>query len=194
MYKIYGALSILLMICLVSIPVFGQEIEPNNTIETANDLTLDVALDASLSSPDDTLDVFKITAEADKMYTLATVTDPVVFSAKAKIKMDVTDANGVSILTSDPSTRYDAMGARLTGWVPPETGIYYVKIWVPDTLLALEVDPSYKMRFWYGTPVSEAASVHEPDDVVADAVNLPAIPTDGTKIHGYLYNDYTEGD
>ncbi len=193
MHKFFSVLICTLLVCLVSFPALGQEAEPNNTIATANDLNLNELLNAQFSQ-DDTLDVFKISVDDTKMYTIATVTDPNVFSAKTTIKMDVVDVNDISILTADPSSRYDAMGARLTGWVPPATGEYYVKVWASPDKIAEATDPSYGMRLWYGTPVADALIPHEPDDTVAEAALLPATPTDGTMIRGYLYNNYVEGD
>jgi len=140
------------------------------------------------------MDVWGIYAEASRMYTIATVTDMDKFNAKQVIKMSVVDENNKSVLNSDPSSRNDAYGAILRGWVPPKTGVYYVKVWGAPAKLAAIADPSYQMRFWHGTPLSVASTVHEPDNVAADAVKLPAAPTDGTMIHGYLYNDYVEAD
>jgi len=159
----------------------------------AQSLPLNTLKAGSISAAD-TMDVWGIYAEADKMYTLATVTDMDKFNAKQVIKMSVVDENNKSVLNSDPSSRNDAYGAILRGWVPPKTGVYYVKVWGAPAKLATIADPSYQMRFWHGTPLSVASTVHEPDNVAADAVKLPAAPTDGTMIHGYLYNDYVEAD
>ncbi|HPN35449.1 MAG TPA: T9SS type A sorting domain-containing protein [bacterium] len=173
----------------VSVKVIGA----NDPSLVAQDLPLNTLKAGSISAAD-TLDVWGIYAEADKMYTIATVTDMNKFNAKAVIKMSVVDENNKNVLNSDPSSRNDAYGAILRGWVPPKTGVYYVKVWgAPDKLAAI-ADPSYQMRFWHGTPLSVASTVHEPDNVVADAVKLPAVPVDGTMIHGYLYNDYVEAD
>ncbi|MBD3290662.1 hypothetical protein GF337_17785, partial [candidate division KSB1 bacterium] len=193
MYKTYSTLIILLLVCVISFPVMGQETEPNDTIAGANPLGLDEILDADLSQAD-TIDIFKISVESDKMYSIATQTDPLVFNAKNVLKMDVVDENDESVLNSSPSGRYEKFGSILRAWVPEATGDYYVKIWAAPDVLAAETDPSYSIRLWYGTPISVAGTEHEPDDEVTDASLLPALMTDGTVVHGYLYNEYTEGD
>ncbi|MBD3287500.1 T9SS type A sorting domain-containing protein, partial [candidate division KSB1 bacterium] len=149
--------------------------------------------DGSISSTD-TMDVWAINVDSDKMYSIATQTDPLVFNAKNVLEMDVVDENGMSVLNSSPSGRYEKFGSILRAWTPEESGLYYVKIWGAPDALAAEADPSYAVRLWYGTPLDVAATEHEPDDEVADASALPAVPTDGTVMHGYLYNNYTEGD
>ena len=186
-------LGAMLAVCFLSFSLFAQEIEPNNTLGTASDLLLDDLLDAQIST-DDTLDIFKINAEDIRMYTLVTVTDPLEFQAKSVLQMDVVDENDESVLTSSPNGRNDQMGCRLTGWVPPATGVYYVKIWASPEKLAEVDDASYQMRFWYGTLVADAAALHEPDDTAAEADALGDTPTDGTMIRGQLYKHWVEGD
>ena len=192
MSKFYHSLLGLVLITLLTVPVFGQETEPNDTIATANPLTLNVLFDAQLSATD-TIDVFQIVTSEENMYSIATQTDPLVFNAKSVLKMDVLDANGVSILNSSPAGRYEKFGCILRGWVPPETGVYYVKIWGTSAALAAVADPSYQMRLWYGTPIADLMA-REPDNVPAESDAFGEIATDGTVVHGYLYNDYTEAD
>ncbi len=168
-------------------------VSANDPSLVAQNLPLNEMKDGSISASD-TMDVWSIYAESDKMYSIATQTDPAVFNAKSVLKMDVVDENNVSVLNSSPAGRYEKFGCILRGWVPDVTGVYYVKIWGTQAALAAEANPAYQMRFWYGTPLEVATTVHEPDDSVEVAVNLPAIPTDGTIIRGYLYNNYVEGD
>jgi hypothetical protein len=193
MLKKLSLLIGMLLICTMALPLLGQEVEPNNTIETASDVVLDVALDAQLTV-DDTLDIFRVNAEDTRMYLIAALSDPVVFQAKSVLQMDVLDAAGSSILTSSPKGRYDQAGTRLAGWVPPETSVYYIKVWASPEMLAEVDDASYQVRFWYGTPVADAEALHEPDDTAAEADVLGDAPTDGQMIRGYLYKHWVEGD
>ncbi|NLP11424.1 T9SS type A sorting domain-containing protein, partial [bacterium] len=166
-----------------------KENEPNNDMAGANLITLQTILEAALS-PTDSVDYFKFRADADKMYTLNTIT-PRGVNAKNVLKMSVMDETGANVLNSDPSSRYDSWGARLTGWVPPTSGIYYVKI--KADVSTFTADYPYKIRLWYGTALSVAKTTHEPDDYVADAVKLPALDLlKPEKIHGYLYNDFVD--
>ena len=49
MHSIYRTLVALLVVSLLALPAFGQEVEPNNTIATANALGLGEMIDADLS-------------------------------------------------------------------------------------------------------------------------------------------------
>ena len=197
MPKKYFALTVLLLVSALFFSLFGVDVKPNKVdlsgIEPAVILNLNEVVSAKLT-PTDTLDLFQISVENTKMYTLNTLTDPVKFNAKNIIKMDVLDQSGKSVLTADPSSRYDAMGARLTGWVPQKTGTYYVKIWATSANIKTVADASYQMRFWYGTPVTTASTEHEPDNSATEASTWGDAPVDGTKIRGYLYNHFVQGD
>ncbi len=163
------------------------EQEPNDDIANANVILLETVTDAVLA-PDDSVDFFKFYADSTKMYILNTIV-PRGVNAKSVLKMDLFDENGDSVLTSDPSSRYDGWGARLSGWVPPMTGFYYCKI--SADVSTFTEDYPYQIRLWYGTPVSVAASVHEPDDSVAVAqAQAPIDLSQPFEIKSYLYADY----
>ncbi|MBN2008225.1 T9SS type A sorting domain-containing protein, partial [candidate division KSB1 bacterium] len=177
---------------LVSVTLTNSaEQEPNNEMANANLIMLETITDAALSSTD-SVDYFKFWADSTRMYTLNTIV-PRGVNARNVIVFDLFDENGDSVLMAKSSGEYHRWGGRLSGWVPLSTGFYYCKI--SADVSAFTEDYPYQLRLWYGTPVSIAATVHEPDDSAAVAQSQEAIqlvPGEPYEIHSYLYADYID--
>jgi hypothetical protein len=167
----------------------GQESEPNNTFENASMVIRDALINATLS-PSDTVDVFRFHADSTRMYMLNSIAPDRNLNLKGFFDVHVFhESDLVNPEVSDTRTRYDGWGFRLGGWVPHRTGTYFARVVTKEVPTA---EAGYQVRLGHGTLVSIAASTHEPDNSVAEAALLGDTPTDGTRINGYLYNNFSD--
>lgn len=177
------------LLCLSSIsPLQAQstETEPNQFYTQADTLAVGSPIQASLS-PNDLLDIFVFYAESNRMYSTTSFCDYQNYDLSG-LAADVFFVGDTlhSVLLGNPSGRYGKFGFRLAGWVPPQTGWYFLRLSVAAFASG---GIEYAVRIPYATPLSEAGTFHENDDTFTNANSQAPVPTDGTFVHGYLYKN-----
>jgi hypothetical protein len=188
---------------ILSLPgiLFGQyvEVEPNNTREQANILSLGDSsiISAEFASTGD-VDYFTFVLHDTCMYYLTSVENNVGVAPNIELYFE---GNPVNLLTSNVGSRNGNGNFRLSGYVPGASGRYYVKVFNTEF-----TQGAYKIRFAGGRGQDELM-IHEPDntisfasiaDILAEADTLygaifPANDIDFYKISGIEGNQYTIG-
>jgi hypothetical protein len=166
------------------------ESENNNFFRRADTLKSGSTISAAFSSTDQ-VDVFMFNAQATAMYNCNSLCDYSKHDLGSALDADVRAVSDTShsILRGTINARYGKFGFRLAGWLPPQSGWYYLVVKYKTTIPAGD-SVQYQVRLSIGTPVAVAAVHHEADDQVSDAQNRTPVPTDGTLVHGYLYKKY----
>ena len=86
------------------------------------------------------------------------------------------------LLDSDIDGRYDNHNFRLSGFIPPADGIYYMKLSCTNP-----GQGGYTVRA-RSANIAEVNSFHEPDNTINEADALGDYPIDGVTMTGALYN------
>jgi len=163
-----------------------RETESNNFFQHADTLNPGMPIHAAFSRSD-LADFFILNLQATNMYQCNSFCDWSKYDLSA-LQADVFSASDTthSVLYGNPSGRYGKFGFRLAGWQPPHSGWYYLVLRYPSTNFPAD-SIHYQVRLTTGTPIAVAAVQHETDDTYREAQNRAPVPTDGTRIHGYLY-------
>ena len=164
-------------VSLISIGSYSfAESEPNNTIETANEITIaddtgssTGALDTAGSSSD-TIDVYKITVPSDGYLQIG-----VVPTKDLNVEVLLKDTNGITDLAYKNDTGNGGMEAIV--YPNLRAGTYYAVVKIPDG--NDPVQGSYDIALNY---VATEEIDQEPNDTPGQAVEMPA----AGKISGHL--------
>ena len=158
----------------------------NNYFKLADTLRLDIPASSAFSK-DDLVDCFIFNVQATAMYNCNSFCNGEKYNLSgAQVEVVSAKDTTQSVLHGNPSGRYGQFGFRLAGWLPPNSGWYYVRIRYTATLAAADSVP-YQMRLAFGAPLTTIALLHENDNTVDQAKARDPIPTDGSLVHGYLY-------
>ncbi len=158
----------------------------NNYFKHADTLKLGTPAGSAFTAKD-LVDCFIFNAQATAMYNCNSFCDWEKYDLGGALQVDVVSAKDTmtSILHGSPNGRYGKFGFRLAGWLPPQSGWYYLRLRYTG---AVSMDSiKYQVRLAYGTPLITAAWQHENDNTIEQAQNLAPIATDGSLVHGYLY-------
>ena len=161
------------------------EIEPNDTPEEATPLCEGISgsvasannnlvIDATF---DGTADVFAYNLKTTKMYSFNTLSSDAV---DADVQVEILDSTGTNLIDNTGVGKYGGHDFRISGWTPPENGVYYVKLSGPTT-------GAYKMRMGWAT-LRKTAVIREAND--EDTGNDTQNPAE-THMVGYDSDTYT---
>ncbi len=159
----------------------GVETEPNDTWQQATELSFGDTLSAHFTADTDTVDWFVAELDSTRMYYIGSVGD----SVEPHVEFYYYDPDGdslVSLLDSKVDGRGEGPNFRIAGFVPEETGKYYLRLSDPDNVTA-----GYGMRITGGHSVPYWSQVHEPDNTRQEAANSPLVDTTGVPVRGMLY-------
>ena len=157
-----------------------SESEPNNTAEQANLIPVadNNLIEASFAT-DDLVDWFKVDLEAGKLYYFNTAESKV----SQNIQVEVfAEGSGTNLIDTSPFGDFGSSDFRLSGWSPPTTGNYLLKLSVPIGGLDALNTGEYKLRAAGGEVLSEVAALHEPDNSRTQADAQTALATDGVPV------------
>ncbi len=157
-----------------------SETEPNNSAAEANEIPIanNNLIEATFGS-DDLEDWYKVSLDENKWYYFNTTES----SVGDDISVEVfTEADPSTNLIDDtPFGGFQSDDFRLCGWQPPSTGNFLIKL----SVLIGDIDDqnigTYKLRAAGGEVVADLVALHEPDNTLAQANAVDALPTDSTE-------------
>ncbi len=157
------------------------ETEPNNSAETANLIPIsnNNLIDASFST-EDLEDWFKVELETGKYYYFNSADSKV--GQNIQVEVYSQDNPTTNLVDNSLFGRFGSSDFRLSGWTPPTTGTYLLKLFVDISAINDQNIGTYKLRAAGGEVISEVAPLHEPDDSRAQADGQAFLPTDGTQV------------
>ncbi len=173
---------IIIVFTLIGLPyaLLSQdtEVEPNNTRENANSISLDGVTKISAAfSPAGDLDYFDMEWQTDHMYYLTSIENDEGIAPNIELYFDAAPDN---ILTSNVGGRNGNNNFRLSGYVPDYSGTFYAKIFDQNN-----ASGGYKIRLAGGRGPQELMT-HEPDGSIAFASGSEFLAKEDT-IYGALY-------
>ena len=168
------------------------EAEPNDTFKNATliDNVDEISIMEAQFSANDDVDIFKIYMTTDKIYHIYSD------SSKLGVEVGITmyfesdttvDAlAGGNILNGDPAGRAGWNNFRIAGWAPFEygEGWYYNRLTPAE---AMTGTGEYLVRL-ITQDLNYWADLHEPDNSFQDAFNQFALPIDGNRFNGMLFD------
>ena len=186
MHKVFTSFVVLFVLfCLGAGSILAQEVEPNDTFKNATPLLDNTEPWAEISSSED-VDIYKIVMSTDSIYHI--YSDSSDLPENLAIEMFFEADTTTNILHGDPAGRAGWGDFRIAGWVPFEygPGVYYIKVSHPQPITG-EFTGKYKIRlisqnlnFW--------ANLHEPDNTFQESFGQFALPVDGTRFNGMLFD------
>ncbi len=165
---------------LIPVILLGQdgEIEPNNTIQEANELSLgDRAILAAQFHSVLDVDYFAVDWLKTNMYYVTSIESDKNVTPYIELYYE---NNPTNLLSSDISGRNGNRNFRLSGYVPPYNGRYYLKVYDANHSLG-----AYKIRVAGGRGHSDLI-VHEPDNSIGMAAYTNLL-NEADTTYGALY-------
>ena len=158
-----------------------SESEPNNTAEQANmvPVTEHNLIEASFAA-DDLDDWYKVSLEAGKLYYFNSADSKV--AEDIQVELFAADNTASNLVNNSTYGRSGSADFRISGWTPAATGEYLLHLSIPVGALNDQNNGSYKLRAAGGEVLAEVALIHEPDNSIAQANAVQALPTDGTMV------------
>jgi hypothetical protein len=165
--------------------VFAQDGEPNDTFLTATALMDNTSPWAEMSSSED-VDIYKLEMSTENIYHI--YSDSSDLPASLTVEMFFAGDTTENILNGSPNGRAGWGDFRIAGWAPFEfgSGTYYIKLTHPEPI-AGEFTGAYKIRLISQNMV-EWANLHEPDNTFQDSFGQFALPIDGSRFNGMLFD------
>ena len=155
------------------------ELEPNDTFAGAMQIPEGKDVISTFSSATD-IDVFSVEMVTSRMYFVNSKDNTTAEDIHAEFfaaSDTLTD-----LLDSDIDNRYKNYNFRLSGFIPPADGVYYMKLSCTDP-----GQGGYTVRA-RSADIAEVGSFHEPDNTISEANALGDYPIDGVTMTGALYN------
>ena len=171
-----------------------QEVEPNDTPENATHLVEAVTdervsgknnlvIDGQFSSDSD-VDYYAFNLKTTKMYSFNTVNSSV--GGDIKLEVYKIDQPGVNLIDNSVEGNYKDNDFRLSGWIPPENGIYLFKVMPASGSIGGDNTGEYQLRMGWGT-YREVSLVAEPDNDNQNQVEENQVEYDSSNTYGALY-------
>jgi len=158
-----------------------SETEPNNSAAEANEIPIaDNNLIEATFASDDLEDWFKVSLDENKWYyfnsTESSVAEDIFVEifAEGDLGTNLVDDSGIM-------GRFQSDDFRISGWSPPSTGNFLIKLSVPISAIDDQNVGTYKLRVAGGEVVADLVALHEPDNTLAQADGVEALPTDSTE-------------
>jgi hypothetical protein len=164
-----------------------QEIEPNNTVAQAMSIPIDNSnlIEASFGQ-DDLEDWYSVSLNAENVYIFNTTASSV--GANIRVELFKTTDPNSNLIDDSPFGRYESNDFRMS-YNTQQSGDYLLKLSATTTALVPPNTGKYQLRVAGGDPISELASIHEPDDSKSQADVLGAFPTDSTIIKAGFHDN-----
>ncbi len=176
---------ILVIFSSASLTIAQQEAEPNNFFSQATPIADNTVTSAMFSSSAD-VDIFKMDLSTDNIYHM--YSDSSDLPNDIHIEMFFEADTTLNILNGSPDGRAGWGDFRIAGWAPFEygNGTYYIKLTHPQPIDA-QFTGKYKVRL-ITQNLDEWANLHEPDNSFQEAFGQFALPIDGSRFNGMLFN------
>jgi hypothetical protein len=129
----------------------------------------------------DDVDIYSMNMTNDRMYFINSTES--VLGENMQVELFSENDTTTNMLDSDVSGRYNDGDFRISGFIPPESGKYYVKVSVASVGTG-----SYSLRR-RSTLLQNVVMNHEPDNSTGEADMLGTYPVDGVSKTFGLYND-----
>ncbi len=158
-----------------------SESEPNNSAEQANLIPISNSslVEAKFAS-DDAEDWFKVNLEQGRFYYFNSADSKVAENITLELYKEADPKE--NIIDSTPMGRYSSKDFRLSGFNPPETGTYLLRLTVPMGAINDQNIGTYKLHAAGGELISEVAALHEPDNNLQQANGVAKLATDGKPV------------
>ncbi len=157
------------------------ETEPNNSAAEANLIPIadNNLVDAKFAT-DDLVDWFKVNLEAGKLYYFNTTDSKV--GENIAIEVFAESAPTTNLIDNSGFGRFGSRDFRLSGWTPPATGAYLLKLSVGVGAINDQNTGTYKLRAAGGEVLTEVAALHEPDNSRGQANAQAKLLADGAPV------------
>jgi hypothetical protein len=167
-------------------PAFLER-EPNNTFAKAMQIPEGKDVVSSFSSVADSVDIFAIDMVGSdpntRMYFVNSYEEvPDGDVENIHVELYAATDTLTNLLDSSIDGRYHGDNFRLSGFIPPADGIYYVRLSNHD------IPNDYIIRA-RSAEVATVGGFHEPDNTIGDADARGEYPIDGVPMTGALYNE-----
>ncbi len=167
-------------------PAFLER-EPNNTFAKAMQIPEGKDVVSSFSSVSDSVDIFAIDMIASepntRMYFVNSYEEvPDIELEDIHAELYAATDTLTNLLDSSIDGRYHGDNFRLSGFIPPADGVYYLRLSNPNA-----VPNNYIVRA-RSADVATVGAFHEPDNSIAEADARGEYPIDGVPMTGALYN------
>ncbi|MEN8193693.1 MAG: pre-peptidase C-terminal domain-containing protein [Bacteroidota bacterium] len=184
MKKFFVPLFFVLLLGFISIQA-QTETEPNNTFSSASVLLDNADTQCSFSDNTD-IDIFKVEMSIDSIYHI--YSDDADVPNDVHVEMFFEGDTTLNILNGSPDGRGLANNFRIAGWSPKEygSGVYYLKL-THEAIIPGEYTGDYKVRL-ISQNLDHWANLHEDDNTFQEAFGQFALPIDGSRFNGMLYN------
>lgn len=165
-----------------------SEIEPNNTAAEANMIPIanNNLIEATFSA-EDLEDWYKVSLEAGKLYYFNSTESRV--GEDVQLEVFSVDDPETNLIDNSGWGRFNSSDFRLSGWTPPATGEYLLKLSIPIGGIDAQNTGSYKLRAAGGEVLAEVAALHEPDNSLAEAAAAAPLNIDGTEFYSAFGDD-----
>ena len=158
-----------------------SESEPNNSPEQANLIPIsNSSLVNAKFSASDLEDWYKVNLEQGRFYYFNSADSKVAENIQFELYKE-TDPKE-SIIDSSPIGRYSSKDFRLSGYNPPESGVYLLRLTVPVGAINDQNIGTYKLHAAGGELISEVTALHEPDNTRKQANAAAKLTTDGKPV------------
>lgn len=161
------------------------EIEPNDRFATAQPLADNTITECTFSASED-VDIFALQMSVDSIYHIYTNNVLEGSGSTLEAQLFFEGDTALNIFDGDPSSRGTGSNLRVAGWSPLEygSGKYYLKLTHSKPITG---DGSYKVRI-VANSMAYWAYYHEPDNTFAESFGQAALPTDGVRYYGMLFD------
>jgi len=158
-----------------------SESEPNNSAEQANLIPIsNSSLVEAKFSANDLQDWFKVNLEHGRFYYFNSADSKVGENIVLEVFRESSPKE--NIIDATPMGRYNSKDFRLSGFNPPETGAYLLRLSVPVGGINDQNIGTYKLHAAGGELISEVAALHEPDNTLQQANGVAKLATDGKPV------------
>jgi len=161
-------------------PAFLER-EPNNTFAKAMNMPEGKDIVSKFSSASD-VDIFEINMVTTRMYFVNSY-EETPNGANPHAELFAASDTLTNLLDSDIDGRYHDDNFRLSGYIPPADGAYYLRL---SNNNVTANDYIVRAR---SSEIKTVGSFHEPDNSLNDADDRGDYPIDGVSMTGALYND-----
>jgi hypothetical protein len=162
-----------------------SEAEPNDYFKTATAMPENTLMQAMFSAATD-VDVYKMNMSADSIYHI--YSDSVSLPKSMHVEIFWNGDTTKNLFVGNPDGRAGWSNFRVAGWSPREkgSGVYYLRVTHASPITA-PLTGAYLIRY-ISQGLQYWAGLHEPDDSFQESFAQFALPVDGTRFNGMLYN------
>ena len=171
---------------------FVSETEPNNSADQANLIPIsNSSLVQAKFGAGDLEDWYKVNLEQGRFYYFNSADSKVAENIMLEVFKEADPKE--NIVDSSPMGRYGSKDFRLSGFNPPETGVYLVRLSIPVGAINDQNIGTYALHAAGGELISDVAVLHEPDNNRKQADAIAKLTTDGKPVK-VAFGDVNDAD